>query len=316
MCNMVLVGLLVVGEGVARFGIGLGDPPLSIADPEIEYLFKPSVRYRRFGRQISYNAYSMRSGPIAPKRSDPAELRVLVLGDSIVNGGVLTDDSELTTAQLQPRLQEVLHRPVYVGNISAGSWGPPNMLAYARRFGWFDANAVVIVLSSHDYSDVPTFQPIVGVDPGFPDHAPVLALQELLTRYVLPRLGRVGATAENPQVAPATQQDIDICMDAIRQMVRSARAAGAQVIIAQHLASAELGGKEMPGHAVIAAVAKELSVDLVQLGPVFEEARKAGQVVYRDGLHPSALGQRLIADTLFPHVLAALQSSGTQPVAK
>ncbi|HEX2973620.1 MAG TPA: hypothetical protein VHP11_14895, partial [Tepidisphaeraceae bacterium] len=150
---MGLVGLLVVGEGIARFGLGLGDPPLSIADPQIEYLFKPSMSYRRFGRHISFNAYSMRSGPTTQKKTDPGEVRVLVVGDSVVYGGVQSDDSEIATTLLEPRLRDVLHRPVYVGNISAGSWGPPNMLAYARRFGWFDADVVVIVLSSDDYCD-------------------------------------------------------------------------------------------------------------------------------------------------------------------
>ncbi|MGE5609327.1 MAG: SGNH/GDSL hydrolase family protein [Bacillota bacterium] len=308
--------MLVAGEGIARFGIGLGDPPLSIADPEIEYLFKPSMSYHRFGRHISYNAYSMRSGPITPARSDPAEVRVMVLGDSVINGGVLTDDSELTTARLQLRLRDTLQRPVYVGNISAGSWGPPNMLAYTRRFGWFDANVVVIVLSSHDYCDVPTFQPIVGVNPAFPDHAPVLALQELVARYVLPRVARLRASAENLQVTPATQKDIDTALEAIRQMVRSARAAGARVIIAQHLEAGELGGHEMPGHAAIAGVAKELDVDLVQLGPVFEQAQKAGQTVYHDKVHPTPRGQQMIADTLLPHIVAMLQPASTQAAAQ
>lgn len=72
----------------------------------------------------------------------------------------------------------------------------------------------------------------------------------------------------------------------------------------------------MPGHAAIAGVARELDVDLVQLGPAFEQAQKAGRAVYRDGLHPSPQGQQVIADVLFPHILAALQSQSTQPVAK
>jgi hypothetical protein len=59
------------------------------ADPQIEYLPKPSMHYRRFGNRISYNAYSIRSGPVTLHKTDPAELRVLVIGDSVVNGGRL-----------------------------------------------------------------------------------------------------------------------------------------------------------------------------------------------------------------------------------
>src|SRR5437762_1643345 len=52
-----LLALLVTGEIVARYGLGLGDPPLSVADPQIEYLFKPNQTCRRFGHRIHYNAY-------------------------------------------------------------------------------------------------------------------------------------------------------------------------------------------------------------------------------------------------------------------
>ena len=45
-----LVGLL---EVYARVVLGLGDPPLWMADPEIEYLPQPAKRYRRFGNRIS-----------------------------------------------------------------------------------------------------------------------------------------------------------------------------------------------------------------------------------------------------------------------
>ncbi|MCZ6851077.1 MAG: hypothetical protein O7F17_05495, partial [Planctomycetota bacterium] len=82
-----LFALLALVEFFARVVIGLGDPPLWIEDREIEYLPQPSKSYRRFGNRISYNAYSMRSRDFPPSKSDPAEVRVLVVGDSIVHGG-------------------------------------------------------------------------------------------------------------------------------------------------------------------------------------------------------------------------------------
>ena len=57
----VLVGLFLAAESFCRFYLGLGDPPLSMADPRIEYLFKPNQNCRRFGNTIRYNAWSMRS---------------------------------------------------------------------------------------------------------------------------------------------------------------------------------------------------------------------------------------------------------------
>src|SRR3982751_6129423 len=74
LCVVALVG----GELVARFYFGLGDPPLMIADPQVEYLYKPSQTVHRFGHVIHYNQYSMRSPDFPVHKTDPNEFRVLV----------------------------------------------------------------------------------------------------------------------------------------------------------------------------------------------------------------------------------------------
>lgn len=309
--GVLLLVALVAAELVARYKLGLGDPPLSMADPQIEYLFKPSAVYHRFGNVISYNAYSMRADDFPRAKSDPREFRVLVIGDSVINGGSLTDQRDLATHILQDRLRQKLNRPVVVGNISAGSWGPPNQLAYLQRFGLFDADAVVLVFSSHDFADVPTFKPTVGVDPEMPARKPILALQEVATRYLPRYLGvHTGATAANPQTTPPQPRDIETCKEAIRQMVQMIRAAGAQVAIAQHLTLYELPGQEDQGHRVIAELAKELDVRLLQLGP---SLRWSSELAYRDFIHPNALGQKLIADVLEPELEAMAQGRAGAP---
>src|SRR5437762_14351160 len=82
------VVLLVLAELGARFVLGLADQPLSQADPQIEYMFKADKECRSLGHRIKYNHYSMRSDDFPRHKSDPSELRVMVVGDSIVNGGV------------------------------------------------------------------------------------------------------------------------------------------------------------------------------------------------------------------------------------
>jgi hypothetical protein len=284
----------------ARFYLGLGDPPLSQADPEIEYLFKPNQACRRFGNRIKYNQYSMRSEEFAAHKARADELRVLVVGDSVVNGGALTDQSELATTLLEQRLASDLKRPVVVGNISAGSWGPPNELAYLKRYGLFDADVLVIVLSSHDYADVPTFEPVVGVNPGYPDHKPLLALSDGFERYVLPRL-KGTTTANEGWVAangPAKAADVEACMTALREMIAMARAGGARVIVAQHLERSETLAAPQPGHEAIAREARRDGVTPVELAPGFDAARRGGEDPYRDAIHPSAAGQRAMAQIL------------------
>jgi len=72
-------------EAYARLGLGLGDPPLTVRDPKIDYMFKPNSVYHRFGNLVSYNSYAMRS-------SEPpaGQAHVLVFSDSVMNGGALT----------------------------------------------------------------------------------------------------------------------------------------------------------------------------------------------------------------------------------
>ena len=99
---------VVAGEVVARFVLGMGDPPLYKADPEIEYLPLPSRTYSRFGNTLSFNSSSMRSPEFPARKTDERELRVMVLGDSIVHGGNPTDQADLATTKLPGMLGERL----------------------------------------------------------------------------------------------------------------------------------------------------------------------------------------------------------------
>lgn len=158
----------------------MGRPALYVADPEIEYMFQPDQQVRRFGREIRINAYGMRSEALAGADKD-GRFRVLVLGDSVVNGGSLTDQSALATDMLS-REKTSVGGQIDVLNVSAGSWGPGNLLAYLGRFGTFDADIAILVLSSHDLSDDRTFAPLDKNT--HPTAAPMFATQEFLDRYV------------------------------------------------------------------------------------------------------------------------------------
>jgi len=149
-CLVSLIATFALVETLARTVAGLGTPALSVTHPTIEYMFKPNQHVYRFGNLQHYNASGMRSTDFAPTRTQDNELRVLVVGDSVINGGHLTDQADLGTELLRYELESLLRQPVSVGNISAGSWGPPNQLAYLNEYGWFDADIVLFVASDHD----------------------------------------------------------------------------------------------------------------------------------------------------------------------
>lgn len=49
-------------ERIARFGLRLGEPPLTVTDPEMECLFEPG-HYRPLGNDARYNRYHILAGP-------------------------------------------------------------------------------------------------------------------------------------------------------------------------------------------------------------------------------------------------------------
>lgn len=299
-------GLLIVagiGEAIARFGLGLGSPPLSVAHPRIEYLFRPNQELKRFGNRIAINAYGMRSDLIG--EHPPAGVRrVLVFGDSVVFGGAQLDQSLIATERLQASLRRRDPR-VQVGNVSAGSWGPGNWLGWVRTYGFLEATDVILVLSSHDLSDNPTFGPL---NPGtHPTANPPLALSELFQRY-LPRL----LPFRWPSAAPAGPGP-----KAETMAVRSRRggadlatffdraaASGARLAAVQFWELAEIRrGRPDPRHGRIAALLGQRGIPVVQAGPLMQRCATSLGVpledLFVDNLHPfTPSGQRCLAEAL------------------
>lgn len=158
-------------------------------DPAIEYIARPNQDRMRFGNKIIYNEFSMRSKPI--QRSDSCI--VLGFGDSVVNGGALTDQDSLATSIVENRLGDDFR----FLNVSSGSWGPDNCAAYLRKFGHYKAKLIVLFVNSHDAHDNMTFEKTVGVHESYPDAQYPLATAELIDKYLLPRLRQaLGSAAE------------------------------------------------------------------------------------------------------------------------
>lgn len=289
--------LVVLGgagtELFARFFLGLGTPPLTVADPTIEYLFAPNQSVNRFGNNFSTNAFSMRSPPFVQKKHNADEIRVLVFGDSVINGGSLTDQANLATSLA---LGELSGRNVsVVGNVSAGSWGPPNHLAYIERFGLFDADVVVLVYSSHDYFDVPSFQPL---NPStHPTETPWLAITEGLHRYLPRYLPSPPASRPKSLLEQEQEADADEELHTLYSILRSS---------VQHVycvlwpdRDEALGGIHKPGYLQLSNVAEEHGVPVIDIGGrlVGLEEQKI-RSLYRDRIHPTNEGQQLLADVL------------------
>lgn len=219
----------------------------------------------------------------------------MIFGDSVIYAGVQIDQSQMATECLKRLLQEKLHRPVTVGSIAAPSWGPSNELAYARRYGSFEADYVVLALNSEDYGDVPTFAPTVGVLPDYPSESPLLASQELFSRYLTryftgPKGGAI--------TAHGSTADFETSLRDEWQFFDLVRRTGATPILLQEIMKEESAAAHLPGYYRFGEIARRKGVAVVDLTSSFETARAAGVTLYLDRIHPNAIAQEAMAESI------------------
>jgi hypothetical protein len=295
-----VVSLLIAIEIGLRVLLGLGDRPIYIPDEEIGYLLAPNQKLRRFGNRIFINRYSMRSDEFAEVR--PAStLRILLLGDSIANGAWWTDQAQTISAAIAQQLQSNLPHPfqtVEVLNASANSWGPRNQLAYLKRFGTFDSQIVVLLLNTDDlFATVPTPLP-VGRDPNYPDRKPISAMGELLERvFARPK--------PIPGMAKVYQEKgdrVSLNLAAIRGIYAIASQNRAQFLLAIAPLLREVDGTapreyEQKARYRLQALAQTETITFVNFLPIFKQSERPTSL-YRDRIHLTPVGNRLVSDTL------------------
>jgi hypothetical protein len=292
-----MLGICVALEAFARFGLGLGSPPLSITDPKIEYMFAPNQDVRRFHNRFLTNEFGMRSPPLGNRQHERV---ILVFGDSVLNGGSLTDQGQLATTLAANRLSSDVGRAVYVGNVSAGSWGIRNINGWLETYGTLGADTFILVLNSGDVTDFPTFE---SLNPStHPVRPPPSAFVELVQRY-LPRLlseiafhqgEDVVATSGEPsayEVITEGQQDLVELLD-------NAAAVGIRVCLVQHLTRTELQTEPEPGFEATRSVFEAREVPSISMERYLIHALNDGREPYRDDIHVSDEGQKLLAEVL------------------
>lgn len=305
----VLIVAVGVGELVSRFVLGLGDPPLSVTHPTIEYMFAPSSEYHRFGNYFKTNSYGMRADEFSQHRENN-EVRIIVLGDSVPNGGNLTDQSELATELIKKNLKELISVPVIVGNVSAGTWSPPNLLAYVEEFGTFGADAAVIILNKGDMFDFPTFKKL---NPNtHPTEKPLFALWELFSRYITPRLiksfsSTVDVSLEVKENSVGNKRS---CVPELLSLMEEFTQKSIPVFLVYHPADDEIlpDGSFDPkgGYSEIKDFTNIENIRLYSLASSYGNYVEGGESPFRDNYHPNPTGQGLIAE----YILGILRENG------
>lgn len=256
----------------------------------MEYRLRPSQHAKIFGNAVDINSCSMRSPEMEPRKA-AGELRVLVLGDSVVYGGNQVDQADLATTRLAKDLAAAIGSKVSVGNASAKSWSPGNQLAYIRRFGTFDADLVLLVISSHDLEDVPDFK---ALNPEtHPLEKPLTAALHGAGTY-LPRFF--------PWLKAPKEAQPAMDKDAVRAQGRSDFLAllreladrGVPAAVLLHPTTDELAQGYEPNHRELRELAASAGVVAATYEDILAGARKAGRACYLDSIHLTADGQQAL----------------------
>jgi hypothetical protein len=273
----IVAGCLVLALLAAELGarIVLGERLLYRADPEIEYLPLPNQAVVQRGVAMHTNAWGMRSGAVETEKPHDA-FRVLVIGDSIVFGHTNIPHDELATTTLSA-MRTSDGKRVEALNVSASSWGPGNMLAWLDRFGTFEADAIVLVLSTHDLDDNRTYLTLDNYR--LPESAPVSVLAEWVSRQA-----KIEATAYSD---PRTPGDAERALPVL--LARAAR--GCLVVHPEIEELGEADATEEERELKAAAEAAGLSV-------VMGRGFVAVGDDYLDDIHLTAGGQRKLMRAL------------------
>ncbi|WRH67931.1 MAG: SGNH/GDSL hydrolase family protein [Planktothrix sp. GU0601_MAG3] len=293
----ILLFVLMVVEIGLRLRFGLGSPVLYLADSDIGYLLAPNQKTRRYGNQIEINQYSMRSASINPLPTAET-LRVMLLGDSLVNGGWWTDQSQTLSALIDQQLAAGSGNRVHgeVLNVSANSWGPPNQLAYLQRFGLFGSEVIVLLINTDDLFSQPPNPGVVGRDRNYPNTSPRLALVEVFNRRLKP-----SEPIPTPQ-QPQPTDPVGYNLEKLQGIEAIARQNNANFILAMTPLLREVGE---PGPRDYEIKARQRLTEFTQAQnwvyidflPIFK-ATSQPATLYRDHIHLSPSGNQLVSEKI------------------
>lgn len=300
-----LASLLLLEVGLRLFGFG--NPLIYLADPTMGYLLAPNQQTRRFGKLIAINQYSMRSSQIAASR--PAKtLRVLLLGDSIVNGGWWTDQTDTISALLQQQLQGQYpaYSQVEVLNASANSWAPRNQLAYLQRFGSFEAQIIVLVINTDDLFAPAPASVVVGRDRNYPDRKPALALIEVIQRYGLkprpiPELAAIQAEGGDR---------VGANLAAIQQIRLFAKQHNAKFMLLltpllREVEKSDLRDYERNARQRLQAFTQVEKISFIDFLPIFSTLKQP-ESIYHDHIHLNLAGNQQVTQQIIKQISQCL----------
>jgi lysophospholipase L1-like esterase len=188
-------------------------------------------------------------------------------------------------------------------NASAGSWGIGNQLGYIRKFGTLESDAVILQIGTHDLLQPPSNSAGVGNDPLMPNRKPLLAIQEVFQRHVMPKFSSNFVSNSSAAGVPMSEsQRFMENMQRFEQIVALARAKNIPLFVLYTCDRADL--LPVPNQPKFKSEfvdrLKALKIPVIDTHAAWSTLPKTRvESYFRDGVHPTAPAYESIADLVF-----------------
>lgn len=303
-----MLAFVILGEASGR-ALGLHTPVL-YEKTSYGYRVAPDQDIRRFGHRNFYNAQGLRSESVATLTLSGTR-RVLCLGDSIFNGGAVTDQADTIPYQLESSLQRSGVN-AQILNASAPGWAIGNSLGWLQSNGVYGSELVILQIGTLDLSQPMATADLLDHHPSFPSRRPPFALHEFWNRYVLPRIFRFNAddpgANQGASVAMMPVKDVETMISEARNRLT---VSGARfLVVFVDLPDGKRGPGADPERVIDRFMGRMQEVRIPVIRPASLLRGNYGEALFRDGLHPNAQGNRNIARALAAELirLAILQA--------
>ncbi|MCC6154921.1 MAG: SGNH/GDSL hydrolase family protein [Candidatus Hydrogenedentes bacterium] len=170
---VIAVTTLLLLEGILRV-MGIANPLLYDADPNVGYRIKPNQEISYFRNSITINAYGVRD-PRPLTTRDPGKKRVLCLGDSVTWGGIYERQENLFTSIAERRLGNL-----EVINAGVNGYSARQMAELYKNFlAELKPDLILVCALVRDFERPPRSK-LTGSGVAFPTQKPLSAIVEAM----------------------------------------------------------------------------------------------------------------------------------------
>jgi lysophospholipase L1-like esterase len=312
--SVISVALILVGfEALAAPFVG-SDTTLFLRDPELGWRLRPDGEDVWLGSRLKVNSQGMR-GELP---QDTVQQRLLFLGDSVVFGAFLENDSDTLTARVNSRLKaDGLNAQCL--NAGVGGWAPwQERHWYEQEGAALGAGVVLVHIVLNDVTEPLSLTALGGTEEGFQlDRTREPGLFGGSTWATALRRWRRAARGDDPRIAAARAEALGVYellrspslpssrsawarhLEEVSALVLSIQAEGAIPVVVSHPYTVQF---EVPGlwwpQDAVGAWCEARSVHFVDVGRYVVSAGPDPVRLYHDAVHPNAQGTAVIADGL------------------